>query len=194
MAIVPPRGRAKELGLGPQVEVAKIKDLPVGVPGDARTERPTDRGEGGRFLPGNSLARKGGHAKRGRNKLSTRLGMRQLPDGSAFRPYRASAVTFRQEHCAELARSVGGGFCGPGPSSFVASAALQLAWSRYLSDVAAENGDADMALQASRLADASRQNLLAAHELCAREAESRKASRPPVVDPLGLLGPNGGTK
>jgi hypothetical protein len=55
----------------------------------------------------------------------------------------------------------------------VASAALQLAWSRYLSDRAAEEGDAEMALASSRLADASRQNLLAAHELCAREAKAR---------------------
>jgi hypothetical protein len=60
----------------------------------------------------------------------------------------------------------------------VASAALQLAWSRYLSDQAAATGDAEMALAASRLADASRNNLLSAHELAAREAVARRASQP----------------
>jgi hypothetical protein len=65
----------------------------------------------------------------------------------------------------------------------VASAALQLAWSRYFSDQAALTGDPDLALTASRLADASRQNLLAAHELCAREADARKRVNGPV-DPM----------
>ncbi len=60
----------------------------------------------------------------------------------------------------------------------VASAALQLAWSRYLSDQAAATGDAEMALAASRLADASRNNLLSAHELAAKEATARRASQP----------------
>jgi hypothetical protein len=60
----------------------------------------------------------------------------------------------------------------------VASAALQLAWSRYLSDQAAATGDAELALSASRLADASRNNLLSAHELAAREAVARRASQP----------------
>jgi hypothetical protein len=60
----------------------------------------------------------------------------------------------------------------------VATSALQLGWSRYLSDLAAETGDVNMVMQASRLADASRQNLLAAHELCAREAEARARMQP----------------
>ncbi len=74
---------------------------------------------------------------------------------------------------------MGGGVCGPAPSSIVASAALALAWSRYLSDVAATEGDADLAVRAIRLGDSSRQALLTAHELCAREAEARRANRPP---------------
>jgi hypothetical protein len=78
---------------------------------------------------------------------------------------------------------VGGGVCGPAPSSLVASAALQLAWSRYLSDRAATDGDPELALKASRLAEASRQSLLAAHELAAKEALARAKTRGPV-DPL----------
>ena len=92
-------------------------------------------------------------------------------------PYRGAADAFRRAQCGELAATVGGGMCGPGPSSIVASAALQLAMSRYLSDRGQATGDPKLLLSASRLADASRQNLLAAHELCAREAISREANR-----------------
>jgi hypothetical protein len=68
----------------------------------------------------------------------------------------------------------------------VASAALQLAWSRYLSDLSAASGDPELAVTASRLANDSRQNLLAAHELCAREAQARPRT---PVDPLARFMP-----
>ncbi len=60
----------------------------------------------------------------------------------------ASASTFRRVQCAELARTVGGGVCGPAPSSMVASAALALAWSRFFSDRAAIDGDPELATRA----------------------------------------------
>ena len=162
----------------PRIEVLPADEVPVGVPGSARAESPSDRGERGAFARGNSLARLGGRARAGKTRLADRLGLARLPEGSAVGPNRAAAVSFRRAQCTELARTVGGGVCGPAPSSLVASAALQLAWSRYLSDVAAQTGDAAMALQASRLADASRQSLLAAHEIAAREATARAAATP----------------
>ena len=67
----------------------------------------------------------------------------------------------------------GGGEVGPGPASVVSTAALQMAASRWLADEGARTGSAKMLLDASRLADSSRQNLLAAHELAAREAAAR---------------------
>lgn len=158
----------------PRVEVLPADELPEGVPAPARHESPSDRGEAGRFAPGNSLARAGGAARKGQTRLADRLGLALLDDSSGFRPYRAAAVSFRRAQCTELARTVGGGVCGPAPSSLISSAALQLAWSRYLSDRAAAEGDAELALKASRLAEASRQSLLAAHELCAKEAVARK--------------------
>jgi hypothetical protein len=106
------------------------------------------------------------------------MGLRQPPGGSEWGRYRAAAIGFRRAQTSALAANVGGGYCGPGPSSLVASAALQLAWSRYFSDKAAAGGDLDLVMTASRLADASRQNLLAAHELCAKEALARRASSP----------------
>jgi hypothetical protein len=164
-----------------RVETLPADELPRGLPDDARSEHPNDRGEGGRFADGNSLARHGGRAKRGKSRLTARLGLANLPDDSTFAPYRRAAATFRRVQCSELARTVGGGVCGPGPSSIVASAALALAWSRWTSDEAARIGEPDLAVKALRMADTSRQMLLTAHELCAREAQSRPR---PLADPL----------
>jgi hypothetical protein len=58
----------------------------------------------------------------------------------------------------------------------VSTAALQLAASRYLSDQGGAGGDAKLLIDASKLANDSRQNLLAAHELAAREAKARPES------------------
>jgi hypothetical protein len=177
------KGHGRGAGV-PRIEVLPADELPAGVPDVARQESPHDRGEAGRFAPGNSLARLGGHARRGKTRLAERMSLAKLPEGAAFRPYKAAAVSFRRAQCAELAKSVGGGICGPAPSSLVASAALQLAWSRYLGDLAATSGDADMALKASRLAEASRQSLLAAHELCAKEAHARPRGTVDVLAPF----------
>jgi hypothetical protein len=163
-------------GLGdgsPRIEVLPPDELPAGLPADARSDSPSDRGAAGRFAEGNAVARRGGLAKRGKSRLTARLGLANLPDASAFAPYRRAAATFRRVQCAELARTVGGGVCGPGPSSVVASAALALAWSRYFSDQAAAAGDAEHAMRSARLGETSRQHLMAAHELAAKEAQAR---------------------
>jgi hypothetical protein len=160
----------------PRVEVLPPDELPLGVPTSAEHVSRGDFDARGKFAPGNRIASRGGRARAGKTRLAERLGMQRLPDDSAFAPYKRAAVSFRKAQCAALASSVGGGYCGPAPSSIVASAALQLAWSRFLNDQAAAKGDAEKALSASRLADASRQNLLAAIELCAREARSRPAA------------------
>lgn len=155
----------------PVIEPLPVDELPTGEPAPAVVaSRPTHDARG-KFAPGNALAAAGGRARAGKTRLADRLGL-TVPS-EVFAPYHRSAVSFRRAHCSALAATVGGGVCGPGPSAIVATAALQLAWSRCLSDRAAQTGDIDLALRASRLADASRQNLLAAHELCAREAAAR---------------------
>jgi hypothetical protein len=161
----------------PRIEVLPPDELPAGVPENADQVSRAAALERGPFAPGNRRSVLGGRARRGKTRLAERMGLRALPEGSAFRAYKVAAASFRRAQCAELARTVGGGVCGPGPSSMIASAALQLAWSRYLADAAAEHQEPDLALAASRLADASRQNLLAAHELCAKEAAARKETR-----------------
>ena len=74
--------------------------------------------------------RRGGTRRAGSTALANRLGLAPIASQSAFEPYKRAAQHFRKTHCQELSRSVGGGYCGPGPSSMVASAALQLAASR----------------------------------------------------------------
>lgn len=178
MALRSSHGAARQRGLpGPRVEVAPANEQPVGLPAPARPSSPTDRGPAGRFAGGNQLASAGGQARAGQTRFASRLGLTTPPETSEFLPYRRSASSFAKAHTAYLAAVVGGGRAGPAVRTLVQSAALQLGWSRYLSDRAAVDGDTDLALLASRLADASRQNLLAAHELCSREALARGAGR-----------------
>jgi hypothetical protein len=162
----------------PRIEVLPVDELPAGLPVVADAVSRTAAAERGRFGTGNARSALGGRARSGKTRLARALGLADLAEGSDFAPYRRSATAFRRAQCATLATTVGGGLCGPGPSSMVASAALQLAWSRYLADQAAVTGDPKLALASSRLADASRQNLLAAHELCALEAQSRAEANP----------------
>ena len=172
MALRAPHGRAAELGIAPRVEVLPADELPPGLPGDARGSAPGDHDASGLFARGNKASSKGGRSRAGATRLARRMGLANVELDPAFAPYRRAAADFRRAHVATLARTVGGGFCGPAPASIVASAAWQLAASRYLFDSAA--GDTEKMIAASKLANDSRQNLLAAHELCAREANPKQ--------------------
>ena len=155
------------------VEVARPDELPVGVRGPARRVATGNRGPGGRLLPGketSELASRAARAKGENLRLERLLGRVDLPEGHPVLPYRRDAADWRDAHLERLSTSVGGGEVGPAVQAIVSSAALQHAASRWLFDRAALEQDSKLALDASRLADASRQNLLAAHELCAREA------------------------
>ncbi len=164
----------------PRIEVLPVDELPVGIAatqpdGGALPRPPYPVG-----LPAAAIAgARGGHAKAGSTRLARRLGLVELPDGAPFAPYKRAASAFRRFHVAQLAASVGGGQCGPAPASVVATSAWQLAASRYLFDLVASGElGADAFKLASQLGNDSRQNLLAAHELCAREAKAR----PPTPD------------
>jgi hypothetical protein len=171
--------------------VLPADELPSGVQGPPLESARRERRPDGTFARGaRTMQAAGGRATAGKTKLTARLGLSHLPDDSAFRPYKGAAATFRRVQCAELARTVGGGTCGPGPSSVVASDALALAWSRYFSDQAAVTGDPELAMRSARLGETSRQHLLAAHELCAREAEARPRSARSLEE--RILGPRPG--
>lgn len=165
----------------PRIETLPFDELPVGLPAPAHVENPSDRGDRGQFAAGNSLASKGGKAKRGKTRLSVKLGLRDLPDSADFAPYKSAALTFQRAHIAEVTTHVGGGVCGTGPSSMIASAALALAWSRYLSDLAADTNDAAMAAKSIELAEKSSALLAKAHEYAAKEAKARPKAK---FDPL----------
>lgn len=124
MTLRAPHGKAATLSPAPRVETLPVDELPAGVPAPARVESPTDRGESGRFARGNALAAEGGKARKGATRLAYRLGLGELAEDATFRPYQRAAVAFRQAQTSHLAATVGGGFCGPAPSSMVASAAL----------------------------------------------------------------------
>jgi len=120
-----------------------------------------------------ALAREGGKARAVSLQLGQLLGLAEVADDHPWAPYARLAREWRDDHMAQLAGTVGGGEVGPGPASIVSSAALQLAASRWFSDMGAAAGDPKMLAQASSLMNDSRQNLLASHDLCAREAHAR---------------------
>lgn len=163
----------------PRIEVLPPDEQPEGV---AATKRPSDepiaRRPNGQF-DGSEAAReagrRGGRARAEKVRLVDSLGLAPLAEDAAFRPYRNAAEEYVEAHLASLAQEAGG-VVGPGPASMIASAALQLACSRFVFDRATVAGDAAMMAQASKLADASRQNLLAARELAVREAQTRKST------------------
>lgn len=173
------RGRGR-----PHVEVASPDKLPAGIPAAARP--PAIRDEAGRFRPGAgtaALAREGGKAAHESRQLAALLGLDEVPESHPYAKYARLAREWRDDHMATLAATVGGGEVGPGPASIVATAALEMGASRYLFDTGAREGDPKLLAAAARLADASRQNLLAAHELAAREAAARKQRSNPVFNP-----------
>lgn len=174
-----------------RVETAPADELPAGVQGPVQAEAREERTADGRWRAGTRTAQSlGGKSRKDQALLAARVGFSAIVSSPAWRPYQRLAAAFRLQHCRQLAASVGGGVCGSGPSSIVASAALALAASRFLYDTAA--GDPDMLVKAARLADSSRQSLLTAHELAAREARSRLASSD--APPSWLLSDDEGDK
>jgi hypothetical protein len=160
----------------PRIEVLPADEQPTGVAAPQRPpSAPIERRPNGTFA-GSSAAReagrRGGEARGRKIRLVDSLGLTALAEGSAFGPYRAAAEEFAAAQLAALAREAGG-YVGPGPASMISSAALQLACSRYCFDRGAVDGDPLLMRQGSSLADASRQNLLAAREIAIREAQSR---------------------
>jgi len=166
----------------PRIEVLPPDELPKGVQGEALAEHRSERDSSGRFKRGARTAQSaGGSSSRDMTRLARRLVLGEVVADERFKPFVKAARAFRAHHVTELARSVGGGHCGTAPCSIIASAALQLAASRFAFEVL---GDIELG---SKLANDSRQNLLAAHELCAREAKARP--RPAVSGSLAdILG------
>jgi hypothetical protein len=187
------RGHGTGAGV-PRIEVLPPDEQPASIPADADPLDGVARRQNGTFAGPEAAARagrKGGLVKGRRVRLARSLGLgADVTESEAFAPYRRSASAFRRHHTSELA-AMAGGQCGSGPSSMVASAALQLAASRFLFDRATVLGDPDLFTAASRLADASRQNLMAAREMAIREAEARPRANAIDAVRARIMGPKG---
>lgn len=143
-----------------------------------------------------ALGKKGGHAKAAKRKLMDSLGLLELERDSTFEPYRQFAEAYRQAQAAEFCKRFGE--IDAAASTFIASAALQLAASRWCFGVAAGHfvktvdsvkvagewiaelqvrmpGDPELFVKASKLAADARASLLAAVEYL-REV---RGERPP---------------
>lgn len=151
-----------------RVETMPADELPDPVPAPAAK---VPRGNP-MFGPGNAFAKLGGMAKARKVRLIDSLGLRKVAESATFAPYMGAAEEFVSHHLAQLAMQAGGQV-GAAPSTMVASAALQLAASRWCFDKGAETGDVAWMQSGSRFANDSRQNLLAAYELAVREAKAR---------------------
>jgi len=85
-----------------------------------------------------------------------------------------NANAYRKARAREL--YITHGYVSAGVSALLATSALALAASRYLYEKMSESGDISYLKQASSLADSSRQNEMAAYELCHREAVAKGRS------------------
>ena len=194
MAIRAAHGRAREGGAQVAVEVLPADELPPPVADQRPNVSGVARRQDGTVATSEAaaeLGRRGGQQKAKRVRLARSLGLSDLEQSGAFASYKRAASAFRRHHVAELAR-MAGGQCSAGPCSMVASAALQLAASRFLFDQASRSGDAATFKTASQLANDSRQNLLAAYELATREAKARGGD--PLADLDRRLGITDGGK
>lgn len=179
MALRRGHGTAAKRGRpGPRVEVVPPDELPAGVAGERSRG---NRDAQGRLVAGaatTELAREAALRRAELRRLEQLLGRVELPPSHPVEPYLRDAAAWRNAQLEVLARTVGGGSVGPGPAALLSTSALELAASRWMFDEALQNKDHKLATNAARLADASRQNLLAAHELCAREAAAHQPKGP----------------
>jgi hypothetical protein len=163
----------------PRIEVLPADELPAPVPAlPAAFSGPLARRPDGTIAGSETareLGRRGGVARARRVRLIDALGLSSIVSETSFGVYRAAAEEFVSHHLVALATQAGGEV-GPGPSTMVASAALQLAASRWAFDRGAEDNDPALMKLGSTLANDSRQNLMAAYEMAVREAKARPAN------------------
>lgn len=157
----------------PRPQVAPLDELPEVQPGEPEPVERRSDGTVASSAAAKALGRRGGAAKAARARLVSALGLAEVAEDAEFAPYRAAGDDWVRVHLEDLSCQCGGSL-GPGPSSIVASAGLQLAASRFLADLAVKKADPKLFHLSSTLANDSRQNLLAAFELGAREARARR--------------------
>lgn len=123
---------------------------------------------------------RGNQAAKGRRPALAGLGIPLDAQDPRYRSALRKANVYRRRRCAEVARLYG--WLSAGAAGMLGSAALAMAASRYLYQVAAEDGNVSLLPVAAALADKARQAENTAIDL----AEKEKASRP-TVDPMAAL-------
>jgi hypothetical protein len=189
--------------------VAAPDELPAGL---AATPEPVERRRDGRLASAEAaraLGKRGGLA-RARRRADARawgatVGLGRLLEMTTeerLSPFVGEAEAWLKAQCEACARDVGGGQLSPGVVSILRTAAWERLYSAFLFDCATRSSFAwdaerdakgelralgprtDLVIVAGRLGDSSRQNLLAAHELAAREAQARPRG---PVDPMAHI-------
>lgn len=162
------KGHGKGRGQ-PRIEVLPADELPPGIPAP----------------DGFQLSRRARAKQRKRLSAIMGPGGAGVADHQNVAPYRALAEQLQRDEVERLALEVGGGVCTVGVESLVtfwARQASSAAWARAMAEEATAGGDqrlaAYLASQAKAQEDSARQNRLAAHELCFREASARQREEP----------------
>jgi hypothetical protein len=170
MAIRAAHGRARELGAVSVVETRPLDEIPTPNAAETAANLTARRVRGRPFERGNRAAV-------GRKPAISVFGVRVEASDPAYARALRHAARYRRRRCSELAAAYGG-HLSAGASSLVASAALALAGSRYLYELAGRNDDAGLLTQAARLADSAKGLEVAAMDIAERE----KADRPTESD------------
>lgn len=109
-----------------------------------------------------------------------------------FEPYLREAQEWLKDACVQLALA-SGGVCGPIEANALATAAWQTAYARFWMQKASEDPtNGTLFMTASKVADAARQNSLAAYDIAARLAKNRTdmAGHDPLAAFLDVTAPN----
>jgi hypothetical protein len=182
------RGKAR-----PHIEMPSVAELPRGLPAPAPVAvQVPSKGEPRPFgpLPKGSpeaaaLSRYGAAKRWEKAKAEAQrvtaldaMGLR-LPPSAAMTPFLNEADQLYEHERARIAAECGGGQCGPGPATMLASGCLAYAASRYLYSTC----DPSQLALAAKLATESRQHFLAAHTLASLQAESRAKAGSGQHDP-----------
>lgn len=167
-------GQARKGGRTVVIETAPVDELPAGESRDARLalppDAPTRLSRGGDAEAARAMQRRSAVAQAAKRaaalRMLTSFGLEVERVPADLVPYLDRAQEWCEAEVKRVADEVGGGVCSPAVAALIQQAGLALAYSRH----AAEQGKGTDAV---RFGAEVRANMLAAHELAAKEAKAR---------------------
>lgn len=208
----------------PRIEVLPSDEMPKPITAEEAAKPDSlQRRPNGRFTPESAreAGRRGGRAERKKadaKKLAKKFGLGRLIErwkaDDEIEKFITESEQWFVQSCEDMSRDVGGGQLSSGVTSMLRSSAYQRAYANFLYDCASRTAHAwetlaphaipnakprlsprlDLVAAATRLADSSRQNYMAAFEIAAREAHARKALRSNEPYVVGALKESEGWK